>query len=134
MPSIPQRPYLIRAMHAWMTDNGWTPQLLINAEVGTPALPDGVVQDGQVLLNVSHQAVRNLVLGDEFISFEARFSGRPFQVIVPVAGVEAIFSREERQGMTFPVGDEEIGIELDPEPPEPPEPPKPKGPTLRVVK
>jgi stringent starvation protein B len=134
MADIPQRPYLIRAMHAWMSDNGWTPQLLIDAEVGTPALPEGIVEDGQVLLNVSHQAVRNLVLGDEFISFEARFSGRSFQVIVPVEGVEAIFSREERHGMAFPMEDGDVGLEMDPEPPEPPVPPKPKGPTLRVVK
>jgi stringent starvation protein B len=131
MAEIPQRPYLIRALHAWMTDNGWTPQLLVEAEVGAPLLPAGVVQDGQVVLNVSLSAVRNLDLGDEIISFEARFSGQPFQVVVPVAGVSAIFSREGRHGMAFPMGDDDVGVEPDPEPPEPPEP---KGPTLRVVK
>ena len=114
-----------------MTDNGWTPQLLIDAEIGAPLLPAGVVDDGKVVLNVSLNAARNLELGDELISFEARFSGQPFQVVVPVAGVSAIFSREGRHGMAFPMDADEADLEPDPGPPEPT---KPKGPTLRVVK
>jgi len=119
---------LIRAMHAWMSDNGWTPQLLVDAEVAGCVLPMGVVEDGQVVLNCSLQAARNLDIGDDYISFEARFSGTPFHVVVPVAAVSAIFTREERRGMAFPMEEGDAGVEPDPEPPEP------KGPSLRVVK
>lgn len=144
MPEVSQRPYLIRAMHAWMTDNGWTPQILVDASAGDPILPEGVLTDGRVVLNVSYDATRELELGDDAITFNARFSGTPFVVLVPVECVAAIFARENQRGMGFALEGDDSGVaptelggqavdgEGDEDPDdEPPSPPRPK---LRVVK
>ena len=98
---IPQRPYLLRAMHEWMTDNGQTPHIVVNALIDGVEVPPQHIQDGKIILNVSHAAVRNLSLGDEQIRFEARFAGTPHQVSVPISAVMGIYARESSQGMVF---------------------------------
>jgi len=96
------RPYLIRAIREWAIDNHLTPQLLVNAEGRGVEVPVEFVEDGQIVLNVSPQAVDDLEMGNEFISFSARFSGASRSVLVPVDAVLAVFDRESRQGMSFP--------------------------------
>jgi stringent starvation protein B len=130
-----RRPYLVRAMHEWMTDNGQTPHLLVQA--GAPGLevPAGYARDGKLVLNVSWQATQGLKLGNELVEFSARFGGVPHQVRVPVAAVLGIYSRETGQGMLF----QDEGDTPPPEgaPPEAPSPgagPGPGKPKLRVVK
>ncbi|HCX88188.1 MAG TPA: ClpXP protease specificity-enhancing factor [Gammaproteobacteria bacterium] len=96
------RPYLIRAIHEWAIDNHLTPQLLVNAEAEDVDVPAEFVEDGQIVLNISPQAVDDLEMGNEFISFSARFRGVFRSVFVPVDAVMAVFDRESRQGMSFP--------------------------------
>jgi stringent starvation protein B len=99
---ISNRPYLIRAIYEWLVDNDWTPQLLIHADDEGVLVPREYVRDGEIVLNISPTAVQNLVLGNESIDFDARFSGRAMHVSVPVKSVVALFARENGQGMAFP--------------------------------
>lgn len=96
------RPYLIRALHAWISDNGMTPHLLVDATAPGVVVPGSAIQAGKITLNIGLQAVRNLQLDDEFIEFSARFSGLAQQVRVPPGAVLAIYARENGQGMMFP--------------------------------
>lgn len=99
---IPQRPYLLRAMHAWITDNGHTPHVVVDAAVDGVVVPSQYVQDGKVVLNLSHNAVSGLDIGNEQVTFQARFSGTAWAVAVPVHAVLGIYARETGRGMIFP--------------------------------
>lgn len=123
------RPYLIRAIYEWIVDNGLTPYLLVNAAAEGVVVPTQYVDNGKIVLNVSPHAVNALQLGNEWITFGARFSGTPMQVNVPPSAVLAIYAKENGQGMLF--NEEEGGGEP---PPESPTPKKPGRPTLKVVK
>lgn len=97
-----QRPYLLRAMHEWMTDNGMTPHLLVDARKSGVHVPPHTIKDDHVVLNIAERAVHMLSLGNEYITFNARFSGVSHEVCVPMVAVVAIYSRETGQGMTLP--------------------------------
>ncbi|PJK15280.1 ClpXP protease specificity-enhancing factor [Lysobacteraceae bacterium NML07-0707] len=97
-----QRPYLLRAMHEWISDNGMTPYLLVNANFKGVHVPPHTIKDGQVVLNIAERAVHMLSLGNEYITFNARFGGVSHEVFVPVAAVLAIYARETGQGMGLP--------------------------------
>lgn len=103
------RPYLLRAVYDWVVDNGFTPQVLVNAQADHVEVPRQYVNDGRIVLNVSSSAVRNLVMGNDTISFSARFAGTPFQVCVPVSAILAIVARENGAGMSFPEEEEAAG-------------------------
>lgn len=96
------RPYLIRAMHEWITDNGLTPYLLVDASHAGLRVPPGVAQDGKVVLNIAPRAVSRLEMGNDSISFLARFGGVSQSVSVPVQAVQAIYARETGEGMMMP--------------------------------
>ena len=97
-----QRPYLLRAIHEWISDNGMTPHLLVNSEFPGVHVPPGTAKDGKVVLNIAERAVGQLSLGNDYITFGARFGGVAHEVFVPVAAVLAIYSRETGQGMALP--------------------------------
>ena len=97
----PRRPYLVRAMHEWMTANNQTPHLVVDASAETAEVPRAFVRDGRITLNVSWQATQGLKLGNDWIEFSARFGGVSQQVRVPVASVLGIYARETGQGMLF---------------------------------
>jgi len=98
---IPTRPYLIRAIRDWTMDNGLTPQLLVDAGVDGIVIPEGHIRDGKIVLNVHSQAVKALELGNEFITFSARFGGTSHAIKLPIQSVLAVFARENGQGMFF---------------------------------
>lgn len=133
----PRRPYLLRALHEWITDSGETPHIVVDAGGEGVAVPRQYVKDGKIVLNVSLSATQMLKLGNDAVSFEARFGGVSFGVLVPVRAILGIYARETGQGMIFPEGD------ADPDPTDgPPTPaaggtpaPTPsKRPKLQVVK
>lgn len=101
------RPYLIRALHEWCTDNGLTPHLAVSVD-GSVQVPQEYVKQGEIVLNVSFDATNGLKLGDELIEFKGRFGGAPREIRVPVRQVMAIYARENGQGMSFPVGVSEV--------------------------
>ena len=96
------KPYLLRALHEWCTDNGYTPYITVQVDEHT-LVPLAHVRDGQITLNVGTLATNKLVMGNEFIEFQARFSGVTENVSVPVAAVSAIYARETGAGMGFEV-------------------------------
>ncbi len=96
-----RRPYLIRAMHEWMVDNGQTPHIVVDATAGGMEVPAAHVKDGRIILNISHSATKGLILGNEILAFEARFSGAPYPIQLPVSAVLGIYARETGQGMIF---------------------------------
>ena len=97
-----QRPYLLRAMHEWMVDNGLTPHIVVDATRKDLLVPSGYAKDGKLVFNVSLGATRALDLGNDRVSFEARFGGVPHRIEVPVDAVLGIYARESGRGMLFP--------------------------------
>ena len=100
MPST--KPYLIRAIHEWCADQGLTPYLTVSVDAST-RVPREFVKDGEIVLNVGIEATHQLLMGNEEITFQARFGGRSFPVVVPIARVAAIYARENGEGMAFDV-------------------------------
>ena len=107
---VPIKPYLIRAIHEWCTDQGYTPYLAVAVDAYTQ-VPREHVRDGQIVLNVSLDATHQLNLGNDEITFSARFNGAARPLLVPVANVAAIYARENGQGMAF----EPVTREAEPE-------------------
>lgn len=131
-----RRPYLLRAMHEWISDNLQTPHIVVDASIQGVEVPRQYVQGGKIILNVSLSATSALNLGNEVVSFRARFGAVTYDVSVPIAAVLGIYARETGQGMIFSETDA-------PPPPVPPQPPaessggsevKRAKPTLKVVK
>jgi stringent starvation protein B len=96
------KPYLIRALHEWCTDNGYTPHIVVTIDENT-IVPPAHVRDGQITLNIGTLATNRLVLGNEYIEFQTRFGGVTEHIYVPVAAVSAIYARETGAGMGFEV-------------------------------
>jgi len=96
------RPYLIRALYEWCTDNGFTPFVAVMVD-DSVRVPHEYVKDGEIVLNISFDATSALKLGDEFIEFKGRFGGVARDILVPVDRVLAIYARENGQGMAFPM-------------------------------
>jgi len=95
------RPYLLRALYEWITDNGLTPHVLVDAGCAGVDVPDHAISKGKVVLNIASSATEHLQLENQTICFKARFSGQPYKITVPMAAVIAIYARENGQGMMF---------------------------------
>ena len=102
IPGSSTRPYLIRALHDWCTDNGFTPYLAVHVD-RTVQVPMEYVKNNEIVLNVGFEATSGLKLGNEYIEFRARFGGMARDILVPVDHVVAIYARENGQGMAFPM-------------------------------
>jgi len=102
MSETSTKPYLIRALHEWCTDNGYTPHIVVTVDANT-VVPRAHIHDGQITLNIGTLATNRLVLGNEYIEFQARFGGVTEDIYVPVAAVSAIYARETGAGMGFEV-------------------------------
>ena len=125
------RPYLLRALYHWIDDNRMTPHILVEAEHEGVDVPDQAIQKGKVILNIDRAAVQDLDLGNDWLLFKARFSGREYNVSIPVEAVLAIYAKENGQGMMF--AQEEDG-QPPPGPDDGSDPTPPKRPHLKIVK
>lgn len=119
------KPYLIRSIYEWIVDNNLTPHLLVDADNKTAIVPRDFVEDGKIVLNIKPEAIQGLALGNDYIEFNARFSGKPMHIVAPIHSVLAIYARENGKGMIFDTDENEQDND------NPPPPPKPQ---LRVVK
>lgn len=120
------QPYLLRAIYEWIVDNNLTPYILVDANHDNVQVPQQFVENGKIVLNIAPRAVNNLQLSNEQVLFDARFTGQPMQVMLPISAVLAIYAKENGQGMVFNENDH---------PTEPdPEPTDPDKPKLRLVK
>ncbi|WP_110668375.1 ClpXP protease specificity-enhancing factor [Salinicola halophilus] len=98
---LTSRPYLARALYEWLLDNDQTPYIVVDAGKPGVRVPQQFVQNGQIVLNVAPAAVRDLSIDNAAVTFGARFSGQPMQVIVPTDALIAIYARENGVGMVF---------------------------------
>ena len=105
MRELSTKPYLIRAIYEWCSDSGFTPYLSIKVDAQT-RVPDEFVKNGEIILNVSHDAAHHLTLGDDLIQFSARFNGISREVSIPVRAVQGIFAKETSKGILFPPEEE----------------------------
>lgn len=123
------RPYLLRALCEWIQDNDCTPYIVVSTEVPGVVVPSGYAENGRIVLNVSANAVRELMFDAQAVSFRARFGGREQSVHAPIGAVIAIYARENGEGMVF-------DLETPAAAPPPPEPEPPRGGPvhLKVVK
>jgi len=130
-----RRPYLLRAMHEWMGDAGFTPHVIVDATRPDVEVPTAYVKDGKIVLNVSLHATQRLQLQNQWLEFDARFSGVVHHVRVPIAAVLGIYARETGEGMVFNDGDPQVPPPGEPRAPEE-TPPRsgPKRAKLTVVK
>ena len=95
------RPYLARALYEWLVDNELTPYLVVDATLPGVEVPRQFVQNGQIVLNVAPNAVRDLMIENDAIGFNARFGGHPMQVMIPIPALIAIYAKENGAGMVF---------------------------------
>lgn len=142
--TVSTKPYLIRALHEWCSDQGYTPYLVVAVRCKMQ-VPMEYVKDGEIVLNIGYNATRNLTLGNDYITFSARFNGVSREIVIPVGAVVSIFAKESGDGMGFEYEEASpdlntanhaettpVSLKLQPEP----EPPQPGGGRshLRVVK
>src|SRR5215472_3530281 len=127
--ALPKRPYLLRAMHQWITECGHSPHVIVDAGRDGIEVPRAYVKEGKIVLNLSESATERLRLGNEAVEFDARFSGVSHHVRFPVSAVLGVYARETGEGMVF--AEQDLG----------PEPPRPtqaeegaRRPQLKVVK
>ncbi len=135
MPEVSTKPYFIRAIYEWCSDCGFTPYLSVRVDERT-RVPAEYVKNGEIVLNVSLNATRNLTINNELVQFSARFNGVSREVTVPVDRVQGIFARENGQGAFFTVeapaaSPAPAPAAADSEPPKPPAAGKAK---LKLVK
>lgn len=100
MKEVSTKPYLIRAIYDWCTDNGFTPYLSVRVDEQT-RVPAAFVKEGEIVLNISMDAVQNLQLGNEEVSCGGRFGGVAHKIVVPIGAVIGIFAKETGQGLAF---------------------------------
>ena len=98
----PQRPYLLRGLYDWIIDSDEVPYVLVDAEVEGVSVPLEHVQDGQIVLNLGPSAVRDLHIGEDYVMCSSRFSGKHFELCLPMLSIKAIYCKESGQGMVFP--------------------------------
>ncbi|MDP9898562.1 ClpXP protease specificity-enhancing factor [Variovorax ginsengisoli] len=118
LESSSTRPYLIRALYEWCTDNGFTPYVAVQVDE-TVLVPREYVKNGEIVLNISFDATSSLKLGNDFIEFKARFAGTAREIQVPIGRVIAIYARENGQGMAFPAPPPAVSASGDGEPSSP---------------
>lgn len=121
---ISTKPYLLRAIFEWAEDNGFTPQVLVDADMESVEVPEAHVVDGQIVLNISSSAIQLHVMDNQCLSFSARFSGVEQDIFLPMGSIMAIFARENSQGIFFEDTDDE-DLDPDPSPGRPPHKAKP---------
>jgi stringent starvation protein B len=129
--ALPKRPYLLRAMHEWITDCGHTPHVIVDAEHEGAEVPRAYVKDGKIVLNLSDGATQRLRMGANEVEFDARFAGTVHHVRFPMSALLGVYARETGEGMVF--SEQDMG----PEPPTRPAPTDegaPRRPQLKVVK
>jgi stringent starvation protein B len=135
MSDVPSnKPYLIRALHQWCTDFGFTPFIAVFVDARVE-VPMEFVKNNEIVLNLSLEACHQLQLENDWISFQARFGGIPRKIMVPVSHVLAIYARENGQGMSFPFDPAQArDLHVADSNDQPPEKPTSPRPSLRIVK
>ncbi|OQX10278.1 MAG: ClpXP protease specificity-enhancing factor [Thiothrix lacustris] len=101
--ATPKRPYLLRAFYEWIVDNGMTPHIMVDARSPKVKVPRQFVKDGNIVLNISMTAANNLLMDNDQVTFNARFSGKAMSIWLPMWSIMAIYARETQDGLNFPL-------------------------------
>jgi len=104
--SASTKPYLVRAIYEWCVAEQFTPYLLVKADQNTLA-PRAFIKDGKILLNLSPESIKDLLMGDEAITFTARFNGAPENLYLPISAIEGIYAKENGEGLFFEVKEDQ---------------------------
>lgn len=108
------KPYLVRAIYEWISDNEMSPHIIVNTTNPEVAVPTEFIKDDKIVLNISNTATHNLRIGNDALECKAKFNGIDFHIYVPISAILTIYADENKMGMTFP--SEEITTEKPPEP------------------
>jgi len=127
----PLKPYLVRALHEWIIDNGLTPYLLVDTNYDGVEVPKSYISDDRIILNTHPDAIQDWYIGNDIISFSARFSGRQENLLIPLNAILAAYAKENGKGMMF---DERFEDDMPPEPSGPAPTTKHEKPVLKIVK
>ncbi len=95
------RPYLLRAFYEWILDNNFTPYIVLNADHPDVCVPTEFVENGRIVLNISPNSIKGLLMANDHVEFSARFKGVPYNIYAPCRAVEAIYAKENGRGMVF---------------------------------
>lgn len=125
------KPYMLRAMYEWCVDSGYTPHLVVAVD-GHTRVPPAYVKDGEIVLNINYSATKDLLIGNDAVTFSARFGGIASDIHVPIGAVRGIFARENGQGMFFEPEPAPDPADSSGEPPD--QPPPTRKPALKLVK
>ncbi len=104
--SASTKPYLVRAIYEWCVAEQYTPYLLVKIDQNTLA-PRAFIKDGKILLNLSPESIKDLLMGDEAITFTARFNGATENLYLPISAVEGIYAKENGEGLFFEVKEDQ---------------------------
>ncbi|MEY2929222.1 MAG: hypothetical protein RIT47_922, partial [Pseudomonadota bacterium] len=104
--SASTKPYLVRAIYEWCVAEQFTPYLLVKIDQNTLA-PRAFIKDGKILLNLSPESIKDLLMGDEAITFTARFNGAPENLYLPISAIEGIYAKENGEGLFFEVKEDQ---------------------------
>ncbi|WP_435234900.1 ClpXP protease specificity-enhancing factor [Psychromonas sp. PT13] len=129
-----QRPYLLRAYYDWIVDSEYTPHIIVDATQPHVEVPQQFVEDGKIILNIAPRSVMQFSMDEDAVRFNARFSGQPMQVYVPIYAIEGIYARENNAGTIFPEEPAYQALNTEAKPTEPKPDNDKKRPTLSVVK
>lgn len=110
----PARPYLLRALYEWITDNHLTPYIVVNADIPGVDVPQEYIENGKIIFNISKSAVQDLQITNQVLEFHATFSGVPMEIFAPVKAIEAIYAQENNRGMAFSPEEDEDETPLPP--------------------
>ncbi len=99
--AVSRRPYLLRAMHEWISDSGYTPHVIVDALQAGVEVPAAYVKEGKIVLNLSVSATQRLQLANDSVQFDARFAGVVHHVRVPMQAILGVYARETGEGMIF---------------------------------
>jgi len=122
------KPYLVRALYEWILDNDTTPYILVDTSSAQVVIPPAIANDGKVVLNLAPQAIQNLEMTNQYLSFSTRFNGVAEDIYCPINSLLAIYARENGEGMMFPAEDSDNAADSSGDDD------KPKGPMLKVIK
>jgi stringent starvation protein B len=131
---LPLKLYILRAVHDWAVDQGFTPHVLVDATLPGVRVPPGYVENGRIVLNIHPRSVDRFELVDDWLRFSARFGAQSFFLEIPSAAVLAIYARENGQGISFPEATAETPEKPGTDDKPPSGSPPAKGPSLRIVK
>jgi stringent starvation protein B len=92
--------YLINAIYQWCIDSHLTPHILVvNNEDLISQLPKNYSSSKELIFNISNTAVKNLIIGNNNVEFNAMFNGTVCLLNIDIKNILYIFAKEVNNGV-----------------------------------